>query len=103
MNPSLCRDEVQNKANPEGDSEEFMRRQPRKAARSKEHPDDGADGSHSKADRKGANHPLAVKRNFTPPDMPKRLAQREQKERGEECRRRRLIDAPNSWHRETHY
>src|SRR6266850_4300256 len=76
-NPSFCRDEVQDKANPEGDAEKFMGRQARKAAGGKEHANDGADGSHGDSNGKGANHPLAVKRDFAPPDMPKRLAQGE--------------------------
>src|SRR5882724_6214695 len=77
VNPSFCRDEVQDKADPEGDAEKFMGRQAGKAAGGKEHANDGADGSHGDSNGKGANHPLAVKRDFAPPDIPKRLAQRE--------------------------
>src|SRR5882762_1883194 len=77
VNPGFCCDEVQHKADPESRAEEFMGRQARKAARSKEHSNNGANGRHGKPDRKGANHPLAVQRDFAPPDMPKRLAQRE--------------------------
>src|SRR6266478_7909923 len=77
MNPRFCGDEMQDKADPECDAEKFMGRQARKAAGGKERANDGADSSHGDSDGKGANHPLAVQRDFAPPDIPKRLAQRE--------------------------
>ena len=75
MNPGFCGDEMKDKADPERDAKKFMGGQTRKAARSEEDSNDWADSCDCKTHGKSANHPLAVQRDFTPLDMPKRLAQ----------------------------
>jgi len=74
--PSLRRNEVQHKANPESDSEKFTRRQASERARGKKQSNDRPDRSNGKPNRECPNHPFAVQRYLMLPDMPKRLAQR---------------------------
>jgi len=60
VNPGFGRDELQDKADPEGGSEEFTRREAGESAGRKEDTHNGTNGGNSQANRKRADHPLAM-------------------------------------------
>src|SRR5262249_36731072 len=88
--PVLRQNQMQKEADPEGYAEKLPRGQSGQPPRRKEQPYNRPDRRHRNADRKRANHPAAMSREFPSADVPEASSQRKKKIHGENRGRRSL-------------
>jgi len=102
LNPDFGGDGLENKSNPESNSEEIVRRKTSEARGGEEEADDGTDGGDGEPNGEGAEHPFAMEGDFAAANVEEGFGEGDEKERAEERCGGGLVDAANRGHGPAH-